>query len=394
MSNYFYKFFDLQNHLALDYLDFLEQAKIEKDGSHDYNVAKHHIIPQAWFNRSNLKVDDSSDNIVILTYKDHFIAHYKLFKYLESTPDKDMTFRMLFPMICALSFKVNPVGYGEGFTLSDEDLKAESDKYQDALEKYHDFQTNAVWITDGKQNIRIFKDQFIPAGWSKNFRARKTRTVRITNGTSFRCISPTEDIPEGWRRGSLPTFNVETDVWITDGKSTRKIKTKQELPDGWRYGSSAIAGRRCATDGKSNIFLRDEDKPPEGWRYGMTRPTARYDRTTGMVHIFKGETSKMVSKEDLQKWLDEGWQRGRKCGNREQWLSNLRKARTGFVIVTDGTDRARIKIDELENYYARGWWLLNKRKRSQLKQKFGFSLAEISEKYGWKYNKDGSRNTV
>ena len=96
----------------------------------------------------------------------------------------------------------------------------------------------------------------------------------------------------------------------------------------------------------------------------MTRPTARYDRTTGMVHIFKGETSKMVSKEDLQKWLDEGWQRGRKCGNREQWLSNLRKARTGFVIVTDGTDRARIKIDELENYYARGWWLLNKRKRS------------------------------
>ena len=357
-------------------------------------MAKHHIIPRAWFNRSGIKIDDSPSNIVILAHKDHFTAHYKLFKYLESTSDKDMAFRMLFPLIGMLSFKNNPAICNESIDLSDEEIKEESIRYQEAMEKFCEFQSNTAWITNGKRNMRIFEGQAVPAGWKKSFRADKVRTMSITDGAVVKYVSPTEKIPDGWHRGTLPTFDVETDAWITDGLRTKKIKIGQAVPAGWRYGSSVNAGKRCATDGKSNVFLRAGENPPDGWRFGMTRPNAKYDRTTGMVHIFKGQESKMVAGENLQEWIDAGWRRGRRCGNREQWLFNLKKAKNGFIFVTDGNSKLRIRKEELLDYYARGWWILNKKKRTGLKQKYGFSLNEISAKYGWKYGKDGFRNVI
>lgn len=36
---------------------------------------KHHIIPRCWFKMNNLPVDNSKDNIVLLTYEDHCKVH-------------------------------------------------------------------------------------------------------------------------------------------------------------------------------------------------------------------------------------------------------------------------------------------------------------------------------
>lgn len=36
---------------------------------------KHHIIPRCWFNKNNLLVDDSKDNLVLLTPEDHLKVH-------------------------------------------------------------------------------------------------------------------------------------------------------------------------------------------------------------------------------------------------------------------------------------------------------------------------------
>ena len=36
---------------------------------------KHHIIPRCWFKKSNLPVDNSDDNLVLLTYEDHTKVH-------------------------------------------------------------------------------------------------------------------------------------------------------------------------------------------------------------------------------------------------------------------------------------------------------------------------------
>ena len=36
---------------------------------------KHHIIPRCWFKMNNLQVDNSKDNLVLLTYEDHIKVH-------------------------------------------------------------------------------------------------------------------------------------------------------------------------------------------------------------------------------------------------------------------------------------------------------------------------------
>lgn len=36
---------------------------------------KHHIIPRCWFNMNNLPVDNSKDNLVLLTLEDHIKVH-------------------------------------------------------------------------------------------------------------------------------------------------------------------------------------------------------------------------------------------------------------------------------------------------------------------------------
>lgn len=43
-----------------------------------YRTNRHHIIPRSYFKENNMQVDNSQENIVNLTYADHFLAHYYL----------------------------------------------------------------------------------------------------------------------------------------------------------------------------------------------------------------------------------------------------------------------------------------------------------------------------
>lgn len=47
---------------------------------------KHHIIPRCWFKMNNLPIDNSKDNLVLLTYEDHIKVH-KLSILCAATPE-------------------------------------------------------------------------------------------------------------------------------------------------------------------------------------------------------------------------------------------------------------------------------------------------------------------
>jgi len=53
----------------------------------------HHIIPKCWFKKNNLPVDNSDDNLVLLTYEDHCKVH-KLMTLC--TNDEDLRRRYIF----------------------------------------------------------------------------------------------------------------------------------------------------------------------------------------------------------------------------------------------------------------------------------------------------------
>lgn len=54
---------------------------------------KHHIVPKCWFKVNNLPVDNSDDNLVLLTYEDHCKVH-KLMTLC--TDDEDLRRRYIF----------------------------------------------------------------------------------------------------------------------------------------------------------------------------------------------------------------------------------------------------------------------------------------------------------
>lgn len=41
-----------------------------------FKTNRHHIIPRSYYKMNNVEVDNSSDNLVNLMYKDHALAHY------------------------------------------------------------------------------------------------------------------------------------------------------------------------------------------------------------------------------------------------------------------------------------------------------------------------------
>lgn len=54
---------------------------------------KHHIIPRCWFKKNNLPVDNSDDNLVLLSYEDHVKVHRLSILCVK---DKDMKSKMAY----------------------------------------------------------------------------------------------------------------------------------------------------------------------------------------------------------------------------------------------------------------------------------------------------------
>lgn len=63
-----------------DYLGkYIDLIELNRDRCKEkYKTNKHHIIPQSYYKRHNIAVDNSNNNTVNLLYKDHILAHYYL----------------------------------------------------------------------------------------------------------------------------------------------------------------------------------------------------------------------------------------------------------------------------------------------------------------------------
>lgn len=64
------KVFEYNQHF-IAMMNIINKAKLNtpKEGH------KHHIIPRCWFKMNNLPVDNSKDNLVLLSYEDHVNVH-------------------------------------------------------------------------------------------------------------------------------------------------------------------------------------------------------------------------------------------------------------------------------------------------------------------------------
>lgn len=96
------------------------------------------------------------------------------------------------------------------------------------------------WVTDGKKNMMLSKEDEIPLGYvvgktqRENSRSVKN-TIFINDGDITVRIQKGEEIPPGWVAGIAKT-KIRPFRYITNGTITKKISPEANLPDGFRYG--------------------------------------------------------------------------------------------------------------------------------------------------------------
>jgi len=149
------------------------------------------------------------------------------------------------------------------------------------------FKLPIVWITNGREDRRPAAGEPIPDGWRigrsnassprakmhqdsrHRMRAAKLGKIQITDGLTYRWINPSDEIPQGWRRGTYMT-NAKGMVWINDG-STEAYTSPENIPSGWKQGRlhQPPAGK-WITNGLVNRRIAD-GTIPDGWQAGVTR---------------------------------------------------------------------------------------------------------------------------
>lgn len=92
-KNYF-----VDNEYLIKYCNLIERNR----NTHNYKgTNKHHIIPKSWFKLNGVQVDNSTNNLVTLSYRDHVMAHY----YLCLCTIENLQYANQLALICLTSRK-------------------------------------------------------------------------------------------------------------------------------------------------------------------------------------------------------------------------------------------------------------------------------------------------
>ena len=182
-----------------------------------------------------------------------------------------------------------------------------------------------MWITNGKKQIRINKDEldkYIKLGWTTGICQKTTKGyIKLTNNIDNISVNPNniEQINHylslGWKYGI--TRDVQKHIWINDTFTSKMIlysDLQKYLDNGWVKGRL----KKDMPTHKQNIKI-----------------------------VSKNGVAIQINESDLQKYLDNGWVKGN-CNINP--VTNNGK----IVINKDGKNKF-IYPDELQNYLDGGW---------------------------------------
>lgn len=172
--------------------------------------------------------------------------------------------------------------------------------------------------------------------------------IRITNGINNKSIPDTEDIPKGWYRGisTQKTTLINKDnneKWISEDELENYIK------EGWEIGQSksrkSSRGRVLMNDGKKTICV-DKEKVDTYVILGFQLGRSNKSAMRGKTRLIRGSESIMIDKseiETIEKLFSEGWRK------------TIRLHNHGRSTVNNGKVNKMIPKEELDKFLSDGW---------------------------------------
>lgn len=220
----------------------------------------HHIKPRC------MGGDDSKDNLVLLTYREHFVAHLLLVKM---HPDNT---RLYFAFNCfsaksrssssAFSRKL-PELSGRMFEKMKQEAKIRMSQDKEWREHYTKSSLGTIWINDGKKNKRIKQkdfDFYLKKGWKtgRTYHTRKNNPEMYVKIAALRRGKP---LSKEAARKSAEWQRNHPHCWVSkDGQSKQIYLTEldQYLNDGWVRGRHTFRGHWMTNGEKAKIVQENE----------------------------------------------------------------------------------------------------------------------------------------
>jgi hypothetical protein len=257
------------------YNQLIERArnrKPEKDGYYE----RHHIIPKCMGGSNDI------DNLVKLTYREHFIAHWLLHR---ETPDNKSL---------AAGFHIMAFGKNMGRAIKERgnDWMPSSRQLEEAriatvsiphseetLKKIREANLGRKHSGETKQKIReanlARKYKYTDEDLKTKQKIREANLGKkwITNGIDNRMVHPDEELPIGWRYGIKHTEEGLKKMREGARDNSGKLhseETKQKIGKA-NLGNTYGLGKKWITNGNDTRQINPDEELPIGWSYGRTK---------------------------------------------------------------------------------------------------------------------------
>jgi len=282
------------------YCNIIQQAIMR---SQAVNGQSHHILPQSF----GLGGYSDPDNIVRLTFREHYIVHLLLPKMVRRKSHRAKMWNAIVAMCVGLIRN----------STTPSNIYA-SRRFADIRQRLVDsgvFSTgkDTLWVNNGAKSRRISEtelSQYIADGWSvgRHTFTRKKHICVNKDGVT-KNIDPdlkNKYLLDGWVLGQAPTSK----VCVTNGIKNIYVDPVN-IPDGYVIGScqKTQMGRTWITNGTTDVYLNPGEIVPDGWHPGRSNRalTQNKSRNAGKIRINDGTTQKYHPEKDP---IPSGWVRG------------------------------------------------------------------------------------
>lgn len=281
----------------------------------------HHILPRC------LEGTDEKDNLVLLTAREHFIAHWLLIKI---HPDN-------FKLIYALN----------SFALSNQGRRGgRSHLYKYARELY----------------IRALKHN---DEWKRKMAKSLSELIWIKNEKTEECLRI--------HKNSLDDF---LSIGYTIGRFLKQRRphtkeTKEKISKS-HIGKRSTETQKCLLKqiGKNKIWVCNETENKHiqkeeidtylcnGWRRGRLKNKDSFGKLQNRIQITKESHYKYVTLEEIEQFFNDGWKRGSPLSGHQQteFQRKIVSNRTsGTLWINDGVIQKRIKKEQIKDFPCEIW---------------------------------------
>lgn len=280
---------------------------------------RHHIIPSYYYKDLGIKKDNSVDNVVNLTFKDHVLAHYYLsqcsvgkYKYsnyfsvlamvgrkefplsedelMKELPlyeeirkqsliymSKMMSGRCVPPDVVAKSVK-NRSGYRHSENtiqnIRNSNIGKKHNLSEEGRQKISSTRSGSHWYNNGLQELCFFENDAIPEGFVKG-------RLRISEETREKlCVSQQKRFQNNSGTMLGRKLTLEQRKRLSQSLSGRKIpvETVTKL-------SNTLKGSKMYTNGTVTVRVLKGEEPPEGFFPGMPRKNSSDIASTNLEEL-------------------------------------------------------------------------------------------------------------